>query len=398
MPVPAEIEAFAEDLRQWRRDIHAHPETAFKETRTAAFVAEKLNAFGLEVHTGLAGTGVVGVLRGSGGRTVGLRADMDALFIDERTNLPYASKNAGRMHACGHDGHTVMLLGAARHLAENPPAGGDVVFIFQPAEEGEGGARVMVDDGLFEKFPVEAVFGLHNWPGLPPGRFGVKAGAMMAAFAVFEATLTGTSAHAAMPHQGRDPVVAAAQLVSAWQTIASRNADPLDTAVVSVTQISGGETWNIIPDEVVVRGTVRYFDDAVRDLVEDRMTEIADGICQAFGLTHDLSFDRRYPATINEEKATQLAAQAAQAVVGAEAVETIDRPSMGAEDFAFMLRENPGSYIWLGNGGGDDGRTLHNSRYDFNDDILTTGAAYWVALAETFLGSGLPSDREGTDE
>ena len=377
------IAALLPAMRDWRHALHAHPETAFEEHRTAATVATLLESFGLEVHRGLAGTGVVAVLRAGDGPAVALRADMDALPLAERTGLPYASTQPGRMHACGHDGHMAMLLGAANLLAASRHRRGTVVFIFQPAEEGEGGGRAMVEAGLFERFPVDSVWGLHNWPGLPVGRIATRAGPLMAAYDVFEAVLEGRGCHAAMPHLGTDPVVAAAQLITAWQTIVSRGLHPLDGGVVSVTQIHAGESWNIIPDRLTLRGTVRSFKPKVQERIERRMAEIAAGIAAAAGITCALEARRRYPATVNSPAETTLALAAAAATVGADNVDADPMPSMGGEDFAFMLQRRPGCYVWLGAGSGEHG--LHNPFYDFNDAALPVGARYWVRLVETLL-------------
>jgi hippurate hydrolase len=376
------IDDLVNDMTAWRRDLHAHPETAFEETRTAAIVADLLASFGLEVHTGLAKTGVVGVLRNGEGPSIGLRADMDALFINEQTGLAYASTHAGKMHACGHDGHTAMLLGAAKYLAQNKPFTGTVVFIFQPAEEGEGGARVMVDEGLFEKFPVDAVYGLHNWPGMEVGTFAVKAGPIMAAFDSFEAEIIGLGAHGGMPHLGVDPVVVAAQVITAWQSIVSRTIDPHDAAVISVTQVNAGHAFNVIPDTVYLKGAVRTFDEAVRARVWARMEELGTGICQGFGARFALNHYDSYPATINSDTESGLAAMAAAQVVGNGNVNHHPAPSMGAEDFAYMLSVRPGCYVWMGNGPGAGGCLLHNPQYDFNDAALGVGASYWVKLVE----------------
>lgn len=384
MPIVNRIADFHADMTAWRRDIHAHPETAFEERRTAEVVATKLAEFGVEVHRGLAGTGVVGTLRGdrTGGRAIALRADLDALHIHEKTGFAHASKNEGRMHACGHDGHTTMLLGAARYLAETRNFAGTVHFVFQPAEENEGGARRMIEEGLFEKFPAEEVYGMHNWPGLPPGKFAVRPGPMMASFDIFEVVVAGKGAHAAMPHEGTDPVVIAAQLVTAFQAIVSRNTHPLESAVISVTQIHGGDTWNVIPDEVVLRGTTRTFKAEIQDLVERRMREVAESLCAAHGARMRWRYERRYPATVNAGHETETAAAVLTEIVGEENVRRDILPSMGSEDFAFMLQEKPGSYVWIGNGGNAN---LHNPGYDFNDEILTLGASYWARLVERVL-------------
>jgi len=375
------------DMMAWRRDLHAHPETAFEENRTASIVAEKLGTFGLDVHTGLAKTGVVGVLRNGDGPSIGLRADMDALFIQERTGLAYASKYAGKMHACGHDGHTAMLLGAAKHLSATRTFKGTVAFIFQPAEEGEGGAKVMVEEGLFERFPVDAVYGLHNWPGMALGAFAVKSGPIMAAYDSFEAEISGHGAHGGMPHLGVDPVVVSAQVISAWQAIVSRTIDPQDAAVISVTQLNAGDAYNVIPDAVRMKGAVRSFRDEVRDHVWARMEQLASGICTGYGARFSLKRHRSYPATVNTDTEAGLAALAAAAVVGVHNVDHHPTPSMGAEDFAYMLGARPGCYVWMGNGPGEGGCMLHNPNYDFNDDALAIGASYWVRLVESLLSS-----------
>lgn len=380
------IESMLWDLVKWRRDLHAHPEIAFEELRTSAFIADKLASFGLEVDQGLAGTGVVGVLRCGEGPMIGLRADIDALPMQEATGLPYASSIPGRMHACGHDGHTTMLLGAARALAEAPPKAGTFVFIFQPAEENEGGARVMIERGLFDRFPVDAVYGMHNWPGLPCGQIAVHAGPVMAAFDTFEAVIEGKGSHGAMPHQGIDPIMIGAQLQAAWQTIVSRSVDPTDAAVVSVTQIHAGDTWNVIPDRLVLRGTVRSLRPEVRDLLQAKMTRRAEFVCAALDASCRFTYTRRYPATINSRAEAETARRAAALSAGGDQVITDLPPSMGAEDFAFMLERKPGAYVWIGNGTEANGRNLHSPYYDFNDAALVHGVRYWVRLAETAAG------------
>ncbi len=389
MPIVNRIAEFHADMKAWRHEIHAHPETAFEEHHTSDLVAKRLAEFGIEVHRGLAGTGVVGTLKGAGGgngRAIALRADMDALHIHEKNGFAHASKNPGKMHACGHDGHTTMLLGAARYLAETRNFSGTVHFVFQPAEENEGGGRVMVEQGLFEKFPVEGVYGMHNMPGVEPGKICVRAGPMMAAYDVFELVILGRGAHGAMPHQGIDPVVTAAQVVTALQTIASRNIDPLDSVVVSVTQVHGGDTWNVIPDEVVLRGTTRSFRPEVQRSIEPSIRRIAGGIAQAHGAQlASMKYEMRYPPTVNTAAETERAARAAAAVVGADNVVRDPTPCMGAEDFAFMLQARPGSYVWIGNGSAEGGCLLHNPHYDFNDEILPVGASYWATLVEQSL-------------
>ena len=388
MTIKDEIKRDHDLLTEWRRDFHAHPELAFEEERTAGLVAERLESFGVEVSRGLAKTGVVGKLTtGTGNRAIALRADMDALPMDEGNDFEYASKTPGKMHGCGHDGHTTMLLGAAKYLAETKDFDGTVYFIFQPAEEAEGGAEVMVKEGLFEKFPVEAIYGMHNWPGMPVGEFAIAPGPMMAAFDVFDLVIRGQGSHGAMPHQGVDSIVVASQVVSALQSITSRNTDPIDALVVSVTQIHGGDAYNIIPDEVILRGTVRSFREEVRDMVEPAVKRIADGVCAAYGATAELHYEKRYPATVNSVEETELAAEAATEIVGSEAINRSPVPSMGSEDFAYMLREKPGSYVWVGNGAGEGGCMLHNPGYDFNDDIIPIGASYWATLVEQVLSA-----------
>jgi len=391
MNIVPEVAALEADMRAWRHHLHAHPETAFEEVATSAFVADKLRSFGLEVHTGLAKTGVVGVLRcGEAHDAIGLRADLDALHIQEQSGVAHVSCNPGRMHACGHDGHTTMLLAAAKALAARRRFAGTAYFIFQPAEENEGGGRVMVDEGLFERFPVRAVFGMHNWPRLPAGSFAMRAGPLMAAYDVFEIVATGKGAHAAMAYQGKDPMLFAAHAIHALQTIVSRNLHPQDAGVVSVTQVHGGDTWNVIPEQIVLRGTVRTFKHDVQALIEQRMRTLVDGIAAMFEMTATLRYERRYPATVNSEAETDYAVQAAAAVVGAANVDTEPTPELGSEDFAFMLQAKPGCYVWLGAGSGPNTPNIHNPRYDFNDEVLKIGASYWVTLAEQQLPTVRP--------
>jgi amidohydrolase len=375
------------EMAEWRRDVHAHPETAFEELRTSAMVAQKLESFGLGVHRGLGRTGVVGTLSaGSGRRAIGLRADMDALNIHEKNTFDHHSRNDGKMHACGHDGHTAMLLGAAKYLSETRNFDGTVHFIFQPAEENEGGGREMVQQGLFEKFPCESVYGMHNWPGMPAGQFGLRAGPMMASFDIFEIELTGRGSHAALPHTGIDPIVAASALVQALQTITSRNVDPIESAVVTVTQVHSGDTWNVIPDAAVVRGTARAFTPEVQDLLERRLREICAGIAAAYGAEVKVRYERRYPPLINAAPETEICAAVMQAMVGAENVLRVP-PTMGSEDFAFMLQAKAGCYVFIGNGPGEGGCMLHNPHYDFNDQILPLGASYWANLVGHILAA-----------
>ncbi len=372
-------------MRSWRHDLHAHPETAFEEFRTADFVAARLAEDGFEVHRGLGGTGVVGTLTVGTGPTIGLRADMDALHVSEKTGLPHASRHPGRMHACGHDGHTTMLLGAARHLAATRSFAGTLRVIFQPAEENEGGGRRMIADGLFDKFPCDRIFGLHNWPALPLGTFGVNGATMMAAFDTFEIEVHGKGCHGAMPETGIDPIVVGAEIVTALQTIVARRLGPLERAVVSVTQFHGGDTWNVVPDGVILRGTTRSMSPDVQDRIETAMRELCEGIAAAHGARAELRYERRYPATINTPAEAAEAAAAARAVLGEAAVNADCAPSMAAEDFGFMLQEKPGAYAFLGVGDADHRASLHNPLYDFNDAALALGASWWIALVERIL-------------
>ncbi len=390
MPVINRIADFHDDMTAWRRDIHAHPETAFEENRTADIVADKLESFGIEVDRGLAKTGVVGRLKaGASAKAIGLRADLDALNLLEKNDFDYRSRHEGKMHACGHDGHITMLLGAARYLAETRNFDGTVHFIFQPAEEGGGGGKVMVDEGLFERFPCEAVYGMHNWPGMARGRIGVRTGAMMASADMFSIRIRGRGGHAAMPHHAIDPVVVGAQIVTALQTIASRTNDPLDSVVVSVTQFHAGTADNVIPDEAVLSGTCRALSPDGRDMIERRMRETVDGIAASHGIAADLDYRRNYPVLVNTAAETAKAARAAARVVGEANVAIDDPPVMGSEDFAFMLQAKPGSYIWIGNGVGEEGGCMvHNPHYDFSDEILPVGASYWAALVEQELARG----------
>lgn len=386
MSIIESIRAEQGRLAAIRRDLHAHPELAFAEHRTADLVATRLQALGFEVHRGVGRTGVVGVLRAGGSeRAIGLRADMDALPILERNEFSHCSQYAGRMHACGHDGHTTMLLAAAEVLAVRRDFDGVVVLVFQPAEEGEAGAREMIEDGLFERFPMQAIFGMHNWPGMPAGHFAVHAGPAMASADRFDIEVLGEGAHAAMPHLGRDPVVAAAALVQAIQTIASRDLDPLDAAVVSTTIFNAGEAYNVIPDRANLSGTVRAFRAEVQDHVEARLAALCEGIGATYGVRVQLTYRRGYPPTVNTVEEAERCARVVGALVGEERLCRSERPSMGAEDFAFFLEKVPGCYVWIGNGPGEGGCTLHNPHYDFNDEIIPVGAAYWVELVRNLL-------------
>ncbi len=387
MNLITEIASDREWLEKVRHDIHAHPELAYEENRTAGIVRDYLQEWGMHVTTGLAGTGVVGTLVNGNGPRIGLRADMDALPIEEANDFEYRSRHAGKMHACGHDGHTAMLLGAAKYLARNRNFSGTVDFIFQPAEEASGGAKRMIDEGLFERFPVDAVFGMHNWPGLDVGRFAVRNGAMMASLDCFDIVIEGDGTHGALPHKGIDPVVAAAHLVTALQSIVSRNVNPLHVGVVSVTQIHAGDAYNIIPGRVELAGGVRSFDPEVRAGLLKRVEEVTAAISAAFKARGTVRWSISFPPVMNDATQTALAAEAAASVVGRQNVATDSEPSLGSEDFAYMLEEKPGCYLFVGNGSTKGGCVIHNPAYDFNDDILAVGASYWVRLTEKLLAS-----------
>ncbi len=381
--------ALQASMQAWRHDIHRHPELAFEEQRTAARVAELLDEFGLEVHTGVGNTGVVGVLRkGSSERMLGLRADMDALKIREQNQFEYRSVNAGKMHACGHDGHTAMLLGAAQHLAVNGNFDGNAVFIFQPAEEHGEGARAMIADGLFERFPVDSVYAIHNFPSLETGKFAVRAGSIMAAEDNFEITINGVGHHAAMPHMGKDAIVIGAEIVNAMQTLVSRSLDPLDNAVVSFTEFVTNGTVNVVPGQVVLRGDTRSLTTGVQDHIEATMQRIVAGICAAQGASYEFSYRHNFIPTVNTRAEAEIATVVAGAVVGADNVVGDSRPVMASEDFGYMLQARPGAYLLLGNGvEGVGGCSLHNPDYDFNDEILCIGADFWVTLVESQLAA-----------
>lgn len=389
----ADIVANQEAISRIRRDIHAHPELCFAEERTADLVAKKLTELGISVHRGLGKTGVVGILKaGSSQRAIGLRADMDALPMQEQNSFAHASVYPGKMHACGHDGHTAMLLAAAECLAQYLNFDGTVYLIFQPAEEGGGGADAMIKDGLFELFPMQAVYGMHNWPGMPVGQFAVSQGPVMAAFDSFRIVIHGKGCHAALPHLGLDPVPVAAQMIMAFQTILSRSANPLDAGVLSVTTVHVGEAANVIADNCELTGTLRTFSSELMGLVQQRMQDIARHTCLAYGMECDVEFTKGYPATVNHAEQVALSRQVMASIVGDDNV-LLQQPVMGAEDFAFMLQVLPGSYCFIGNGEGDHRSvghgagacTLHNASYDFNDDILPLGATYWVKLVEACL-------------
>jgi len=384
MPVINRIADFHAEIAAWRRDIHAHPETLYDVHRTAEKVATLLRSFGVdEVVTGLGRTGVVGVINGrnpQSGKVIGLRADMDALPIAERTGKPYASTISGKMHACGHDGHTAMLLGAAKYLAETRNFDGKAIVIFQPAEEGGAGAKAMLEDGLVERFGIEEVYGLHNMPGHRLGEFAIKPGGIMAATDEFSIDIEGRGGHAARPHLTIDPVIIAAHMITGLQTLVSRNVDPLRSAVLSITMMQAGHAFNIIPRTARLTGTIRTLDETVRDFMEQKLKSFATDMAALFGASATISFRRGYPVTVNDPEATVFAAQVAGDVVGADKVADKTDPSMGGEDFSYMLQARPGAYIFLGNG---DSSELHTDTYDFNDELIPIGVSYWVRLVET---------------
>lgn len=381
MPVKNRFAELLPEITEWRRDIHEHPEILFETHRTSALVAEKLKGFGCdEIVTGIGRTGVVGVIKGksdTSGKVIGLRADMDALPMNEETGLPYASKTPDAMHACGHDGHTAMLLGAAKYLSETRNFDGTVVVIFQPAEEGGGGGKEMCDDGMMDRWGVQEVYGMHNWPGMPIGSFAIRSGAFFAATDLFEITVKGRGGHGAKPHETIDPTVTAAQLVTMLQTIASRNADPVEHIVVSVTSIeSSSKAFNVIPQSVHLKGTVRTLSTAMRDLAETRLTAIAEQVSGAMGCTADVRYQRNYPVMVNHPEQTEFAAEVARAVSG----DCDDAPLvMGGEDFAFMLEERPGAYILVGNG---DTAAVHHPEYNFTDEAIPAGCSWWAEIVE----------------
>jgi amidohydrolase len=388
MPVIPAVLDIAEELTAIRRDIHAHPELGFTEVRTGDLVAAKLAEYGCEVHRGLATTGVVGTLRrGNSLRAIGLRADMDCLPMQEQNDFAHRSQHDGLMHGCGHDGHTTMLLGAACYLAQTRNFEGSVHFIFQPGEEGYGGGRVMVQEGLFDKFPCDAVFAMHNKPGIPIGNIAVRAGPMLAASDRFDIRIKAKGGHAAHPHLGTDPFVIGAQTILALQTIPSRNIDPVDSAVISVGFVKGGSAYNVIPDELHIGGTVRSFRPAVRDLLERRLGEVAQGAAALHGAVAEVEYRRGYPPTINHAAETDFAAAVAAEICGEERVDRNVAPSLGGEDFSYMLQARPGAMVWIGNGPGEGGCLLHNARYDFNDSALPIGVSFFARLAERFLAA-----------
>jgi amidohydrolase len=405
MKVIESILGEAAALQAVRRDIHAHPELCFEENRTADLIAKQLESWGIATHRGLGKTGVVGIIKGgTSTRALGLRADMDALPMTEHNTFAHASQHAGKMHACGHDGHVAMLLAAAKHLAKNRNFNGTAYCVFQPAEEGGGGAREMIKDGIFTQFPMEAIFGMHNWPGMAVGKFAVSPGPVMASSNEFKITIHGKGSHAALPHNGIDPVPIACQMVQAFQTIVTRNKKPLDTAVISVTMIHTGEATNVVPDSAEIQGTVRTFTTEVLDLIERRMKKIAEHTSAAFGATCEFEFDRNYPPTVNHSYEAEFARKVMTSIVGADNV-LPQEPTMGAEDFSYFLQAKPGAYNFIANGdgahraayegGGHDAGPcmLHNPHYDFNDELIPLGATYWVRLVEEWFKTPLPANR-----
>lgn len=373
------------EVKQWRQHIHSQPELGFKEFKTSAFIVDKLKSFGIEVHQGLGGTGVVGILKNGSGPTIGIRADIDALPIKEQNDIEHKSTHENCMHACGHDGHTSVLLGTAKYLSQHKNFSGTIYFIFQPAEEVLGGAKAMIDDGLFDKFPMDAVYGLHNWPGLPVGQIAVNNGPMMASFDTFEITLTGKGTHAAMPHLGADPIAAGAALITNIQSIVSRRISPLKSGVISVTQMNSGDTTNVIPDYAILKGTVRSFDMDVRQSMQDMLTEMVTVLPPLYGVTGEMDYHIRYPVTTNDSQAYLEIKEAATNALGADKVNTDVEPSMASEDFSFMSQVVKGAYFWLGVDGSSPSKPLHNAAYDFNDDAIETGIKVWVSLVESQL-------------
>ena len=386
MPIADRIADMKGEVAAWRRDIHEYPEILFDVHRTAGSVAEKLKAFGCdEVVTGIGKTGVVGVIHGKGGgprKVIGLRADMDALPMDEQTNLPYRSKNPGKMHACGHDGHTAMLLGGAKYLAETRNFSGTAIVIFQPAEEGGGGGREMVKEGLMERFGIQEVYGMHNMPGIPAGHFAIRPGPLLAAADRIVIEVEGLGSHAAKPHMGVDPVVVGAQIVNQVQTIVSRSVDPIKSGLISICQFHAGSADNVIPQTATLRGTARSLLPEVRDTLENRLREVVEGTAKAYGARATLTYSRHYPVTSNHERETEFAAAIAADVAGRDAVDSNTPPLMGGEDFSFMLEARPGAFIFIGNG---DTAGLHHPAYDFNDDALPAGISFWARLVETAM-------------
>jgi len=387
MPLIDEIVKNKEELKKWRHQLHAMPEIAFDEEKTAQFVEQKLASFGVKVHPRMAGTGVIGSLsvgpaENSSKKSIALRADLDALPIVEKTDVSYCSKHAGMMHACGHDGHTTMLLGAAQYLSQHQNFNGTVYFVFQPAEENEGGGRVLVEEGFFKKFPVDAIYGMHNWPGLEAGKFAIRSGPVMAAYDVFDIIINGKGGHAAAPHNAIDPIVIAGQVITAIQNISARQCNPQDAVVVSITRVHAGDSYNVIPETAQLSGTVRTFSHHVQGKIITQLEQIVKSICGAYGATAEIDYQKRYPSTINSEIETENALLAAMKVVGNGNIIRDNPPSMGSEDFSFLLNESKGCYVSIGNG---ESESLHNPYYNFNDDILDIGASYWVKMVQMQL-------------
>lgn len=387
MPLIDEIVNNKEELKKWRHQLHAIPEIAFDEEKTAQFVEQKLASFGVKVHPRMAGTGVIGSLSAgpagsSSEKSIALRADLDALPIVEKTDVSYCSTHAGMMHACGHDGHTTMLLGAAQYLSQHQNFNGTVYFVFQPAEENEGGGRVLVEQGFFKKFPVDAIYGMHNWPGLEAGKFAIRSGPVMAAYDVFDIIINGKGGHAAAPHNTIDPIVIAGQVITAVQNISARQCNPQDAVVVSITRMHAGDSYNVIPETAQLSGTVRTFSHHVQGKIITQLEQIVKSICEAYGATAEMDYQKRYPSTINSEIETENALRAAMEVVGNDNIIRDNPPSMGSEDFSFLLNESKGCYVSIGNG---ESASLHNPHYNFNDDILTIGVSYWVKMVQMQL-------------
>jgi len=383
MPIIKEIEDKKETIIKWRRDLHGIPELAFEEHKTADYIENILKGFNLTLHPRMAGTGIIAsITAGNSQRSIALRADIDALPIKEKNQTNYCSQHNNTMHACGHDGHTTMLLAAAQYLSKHQDFDGTVYFIFQPAEENDGGARVLVEQGLFEQYSIDAIYGMHNWPGLEAGKFAIRSGEIMAAYDIFDIEITGKGGHAAKPHLTIDPIIICSQLITALQHICSRHTNPLDTAVVSITKVRAGEGYNVIPQTASLAGTVRTFKKEVQENIIAQINQIAKSTCEAYGASCKVNYQIRYPATINDEQESQFAFNAAKAIVGEENIISDNPPSMGSEDFSFLLNHCQGSYVHLGNG---DSAGLHNDHYDFNDDILVTGASYWVKLVQQQL-------------
>ncbi len=383
MPVITELADNQEQFQQWRQYLHSIPEIAFGEKKTANFVEQKLRDFGVTVYPRMAGTGVIGSINaGKGSASIALRADLDALPIEEKNNVSYCSSHQGMMHACGHDGHTTMLLAAAQYLSKHRDFNGIVYFVFQPAEENEGGGRKLVEEGFFDKYPVDGIYGMHNWPGLPVGQFAIRSGPVMAAYDVFDITIKGKGGHAAAPHNTVDPIVIAGHVIQALQNITSRNINPLDSVVVSVTRIHAGDSYNVIPETAYLSGTVRTFHSEVQDKVIAQIKQLIESICLAYGAIVDIDYQKRYPSTINTDQETEYAELAAQEIVGPDNIICDCPPSMGSEDFSFLLKESRGCYVSIGNG---HSASLHNPHYNFNDAILSIGASYWVKLTQMRL-------------